>query len=188
MKLQTLKDLRAHELKPLYSAEQQRLEALPTMAQATANAQLAAAFQVHLEQTRKQPNRLETLLQNHDQSARDPRYKGMEGVLAEGAELLDAEAEEGVRDAGLSAAAQRVEPYAIAGYGSARTYAEMLGDAAGAIASGHAHRGNRDRPEAYRPGQVGDQPGRHQVTWRFDRGVLSLLTVWSGPPTSIGLQ
>jgi len=94
------------------------------MVQATANAQLAAAFQAHLEQTREQADRLEKLLESHDQSTRGPRYKGMEGVLAEGAELLDAEADEGVRDAGLIAAAQRVEHYEIAGYGSARTYAE----------------------------------------------------------------
>jgi ferritin-like metal-binding protein YciE len=132
MKLQTLKDLYIHELKTLYSAEQQLLEALPKMVQATANAQLAAAFQAHLEQTREQADRLEKLLESHDQSTRGPRYKGMEGVLAEGAELLEAEADEGVRDAGLIAAAQRVEHYEIAGYGSARTYAEMLGDAEGA--------------------------------------------------------
>jgi ferritin-like metal-binding protein YciE len=132
MKLQTLQDLYLHELKALYSAEQQILEALPKMIQATANAQLAAAFQAHLEQTKGQANRLEKLLERHDQSTRGPKYKGMEGVLAEGTELLDAEADEGVRDAGLIAAAQRVEHYEMAGYGSARTYAEMLGDAEGA--------------------------------------------------------
>jgi ferritin-like metal-binding protein YciE len=132
MKRQTLKDLYVHELKTLYSAEQQILEALPKMIQATANAQLAAAFQAHLEQTREQADRLEKILERHDQTTRGPRYKGMEGVLAEGAELLDSEADEGVRDAGLIAAAQRVEHDEIAGYGSARTYAEMLGDAEGA--------------------------------------------------------
>ena len=83
-------------------------------------------IQAHLERTWEQANRLEKLLESHDQSTRGPRYKGMEGVLAEGAELLDAEADEGVCHAGLIAAAQRVEHDEIAGYGSARTYAEML--------------------------------------------------------------
>jgi ferritin-like metal-binding protein YciE len=132
MKLQTLKDLYAHELKALYSAEKQILEALPKMVKATANAQLATAFEAHLEQTKEHANRLEKILESHDQTTRGPRYQGMEGVLAEGAELLEEEADEGVRDAGLIAAAQRVEHYEIAGYGSARTYAEMLGDTEGA--------------------------------------------------------
>jgi len=132
MKLQTLKDLYAHELKALYSAEKQILEALPKMVKATANAQFATAFEAHLEQTKEHANRLEKILESHDQTTRGPRYRGMEGVLAEGAELLEEEADEGVRDAGLIAAAQRVEHYEIAGYGSARTYAEMLGDTEGA--------------------------------------------------------
>jgi ferritin-like metal-binding protein YciE len=132
MKLQTLKDLYVHELKGLYSAETQIIEALPKMIKATSNAQLVTAFQEHLEQTREQAARLEKILESHDQSTRGPKHKGMEGVLAESAELLEAEAEEGVRDAGLIAAAQRVEHYEMAGYGSARTYAGMLGDPEGA--------------------------------------------------------
>ena len=132
MKLQTLKDLYVHELKALYSAEEQILEALPKMVQATANAQLAAAFRAYLEQTKEQANRLEKLLERHNQSTRGPRDKGMEGVLADGAELLEGESGQGVRDAGLIAAAQRVEHHEMAGYGSALTYAEMLGDTEGA--------------------------------------------------------
>ena len=128
MKLQTLKDLYVHELKALYSAEEQILEALPKMIQATTNAQLSAAFQAHLGQTREHANRLEKLLERHNQSTRGPRDKGMEGVLTDGAELLKGESDQGVRDAGLIAAAQRVEHHEMAGYGSARTYAEMPGD------------------------------------------------------------
>jgi ferritin-like metal-binding protein YciE len=131
MKLQTLKDLYVHELKALYSAEQQILDALPKMVKATSSAQLATALETHLEQTRQQANRLEKILESHDQTTRGPRYRGMEGVLAEGSERLEAEGDQGVRDAGLIAAAQRVEHYEIAGYGSARTYAEMLGDVEG---------------------------------------------------------
>jgi ferritin-like metal-binding protein YciE len=132
MKLQTLKDLYVHELKALYSAEEQILEAPPKMVQATANAQLAAAFRAHLEQSKEQANRLEKLLERHNQSTRGPRDKGMEGVLADGVELLEGESGQGVRDAGLIAAAQRVKHHEMAGYGSALTYAEMLGDTEGA--------------------------------------------------------
>jgi ferritin-like metal-binding protein YciE len=132
MKLQTLKDLYIHELKGLYSAETQIIEALPKMINATSNAQLVLAFQEHLEQTREQAARLEKILDRYDESTRGPKHKGMEGVLAEGAELLDKDAEEGVRDAGLIAAAQRVEHYEMASYGCARTYAELLGDTEGA--------------------------------------------------------
>jgi ferritin-like metal-binding protein YciE len=132
MKLQTLKDLYVHQLKVLYSDEEQILEILPRMIQAAANAQLAAAFQAHLEQTKEQANRLEKLLERHNQSTRGPRDMAMEGVLADSVELLKGESDRGVRDLGLVAAAQRVEHYEMAGYGSARTYAEMLEDTEGA--------------------------------------------------------
>jgi ferritin-like metal-binding protein YciE len=132
MKLQTLKDLYVHQLKALYSDEEQILEILPRMIQAAANAQLAAAFQAHLEQTKEQANRLEKLLERHNQSTRGPRDMAMEGVLADSVELLKGESDRGVRDLGLVAAAQRVEHYEMAGYGSARTYAEMLEDTEGA--------------------------------------------------------
>jgi ferritin-like metal-binding protein YciE len=132
MKLQTLKDLYAHELKALYSAERQILEALPKMVKVTANAQLAIEFEAHFEQTRQHANRLEDILESHDQTTRGPKYKGMEGVLVDCAQLLEEEADEGVRDAHMIAAAQRVEHYEMAGYGSALTYAEMLGDTKGA--------------------------------------------------------
>ena len=132
MKLQTLKDLYLRELKGLYSAETQIIEALPKMINATSNAQLVLAFQEHLEQTRQQAARLEKILDSHVESTRGPKHRGMQGILAEGAELLTKDAEEGVRDAALIAAAQRVEHYEMASYGCARTYAELLGDTEGA--------------------------------------------------------
>lgn len=132
MELSTLKDLYIHELKDLYSAEKQIIMALPKMAKAATNPDLAAGFKTHLEETKEHAVRLQKILSSHDQTTRGPKCKGMEGVLAEGAEMIEEEADDEVRDAGLIAAAQRVEHYEMAGYGSARTYAELLGDKAGA--------------------------------------------------------
>ena len=132
MELQTLKDLYIHELKDLFSAEQQLVRALPKMAKAASNQELAAGFQEHLEQTKGHAQRVEQILSSHQQTTRGPKCKGMEGIVAEGAEMIEEEAEVEVKDAGLIAAAQRVEHYEMAGYGTARTYAELLGDQEGA--------------------------------------------------------
>jgi ferritin-like metal-binding protein YciE len=121
MELNTLKDLYVHELKDLYSAEKQIIAALPKMVKAASN-----------EQTKEHAVRLEKILSSHDQATRGPKCKGMEGVLQEGAEMIEEEADDEVRDAGLIAAAQRVEHYEMAGYGCARTYAQLLGDNEGA--------------------------------------------------------
>ena len=131
MELETLRDLYVHELKDLYSAENQIIKALPKMAKATKNRRLASAFNQHLGQTRAQAKRLEKILKRQKESTRAPKCKGMEGLLKEGDSVIQ-EAEKDVRDAGLIAAAQRVEHYEIAGYGCARTYAQLLGDRAGA--------------------------------------------------------
>jgi ferritin-like metal-binding protein YciE len=128
MELETLQDLYIHELKDLYSAEKQILKALPKMIKAASNPKLRDGFQEHLKQTEEHASRLEELLSLHKQSTRGPKCKGMEGVLAEGAEMIDEEADVEVKDAGLISAAQRVEHYEIAGYGTARTYAKLLGD------------------------------------------------------------
>lgn len=128
MELSTLKDLYIHELKDLYSAEKQIIKALPKMAKAADNAELAGGFEEHLAQTKEHAARLEKILASHDQTTRGPKCKGMEGVLEEGSEMIEEEADEEVRDAGLIAAAQRVEHYEMAGYGTARAYAELLGD------------------------------------------------------------
>jgi len=96
------------------------------------NEKLATGFREHLEQTKEHLARLEEILSQHKQSKRGPKCKGMEGIIAEGAELIAEEADPEVKDAGLITAAQRVEHYEIAGYGSARTFAELLGDNQGA--------------------------------------------------------
>lgn len=133
MELETLKDLYIHELKDLLSAENQLIKALPKMAKAATNEDLAAGFEEHLEQTKEHAARLEKILDSHDEATeRPPKCKGMEGLLKEGEEMIEEEAEDEVRDAGLISAAQRVEHYEIAGYGCARTYAEVLGDKKGA--------------------------------------------------------
>ena len=132
MELATLQDLYVHELKDLYSAEKQLIKALPKMAGAANNAKLSSGFREHLEQTKGHAERLEKILSGHKQSTRGAKCKGMEGIVAEGAEMIEEEADSEVKDAGLIAAAQRVEHYEIAGYGTARTYAELLGDKEGA--------------------------------------------------------
>src|SRR3954469_19396204 len=131
MELETLKDLYVHELKDLYSAENQLIKALPKMAKAAKNRQLSAAFNQHLEQTKRHAKRLEQILKKQGESTRAPKCEGMEGLIAEGDKMAKEDAEDEVRDAGLIAAAQRVEHYEIAGYGCARTYAQLLNDKAG---------------------------------------------------------
>ena len=158
MKLETLKDLYIHELKDLYSAEKQIIKALPKMAKAATNKQLAAGFEEHFEQTKQHAARLEKILTSHDESTRGPKCEGMEGVLKEGGEMIKEDAEEEVRDAGLIAAAQRVEHYEMAGYGSARTYAELLGDQQGAqLLLDYLNRRIRYGQKINQVGQVCDQ-------------------------------
>ena len=127
MELETLQDLYIHELKDLLSAENQLVKALPKMAKAASNAQLKAGFQKHLAETKEHASRLEGLLKSHDETTRGPKCKGMEGLIAEGSEMIEEDADEEVRDAGLISAAQRVEHYEIAGYGCAIAYAQTLG-------------------------------------------------------------
>ena len=131
MKLNTLKDLYVHELKDLYSAEKQLIKAIPKMEKAAKNKELATGFQEHLEQTKEHAQRLERLLSSLGQSTRGPKCQGMAGIVAEGAEMIEEEGDEEVKDAGLIAAAQRVEHYEMAGYGTVRTYAELVGDKEG---------------------------------------------------------
>ncbi|MBA3963228.1 MAG: ferritin-like domain-containing protein [Chthoniobacterales bacterium] len=131
MELKTLKDLYIHELKDLYSAENQIIKALPKMAKAATHPKLIDGFKTHLAETREHAARLEQILQSHDESTRGPKCKGMEGVIKEGAEMIAEDATDEVRDAGLISAAQRVEHYEMAGYGTARTYAKLLRDSKG---------------------------------------------------------
>jgi ferritin-like metal-binding protein YciE len=131
MQLENLEDLYIHELKDLYSAEKQLVKALPKMAKAARNRELSSGFSEHLEQTKEHAARIEKILSDHKQSTRGSRCKGMEGIITEGEELLKQNADPEVKDAGLISAAQRVEHYEIAGYGTALTYADMFGDKEG---------------------------------------------------------
>lgn len=134
MELETLHDLYVHELKDLLSAEKQLIKALPKMRKAAKNRQLSAAFNQHLNQTKQQAKRLEQILKRHNESTHAPKCEGMEGLIKEGDKMAGEDAQDDVRDAGLIASAQRVEHYEVAGYGCARTYAELLGDKQGARA------------------------------------------------------
>lgn len=128
MKLANLKDLYIHELKDLYSAETQLLQALPKMAEAASSADLKEAFEAHLEETQEHVTRLEQVLELAGANTKGPKCKGMEGLLNEGNNMIEEDAEPDVLDAGLIAAAQKVEHYEIAGYGTVKAYAELLND------------------------------------------------------------
>jgi ferritin-like metal-binding protein YciE len=128
VKLDSLQKLYVEELKDLYSAENQILKALPKMVKAATSPELQSAFQLHLEQTKGQVQRLEQIFETLGKSPKGKTCKAMEGLVAEGEELMGQKSEPEVLDAGLIAAAQRVEHYEIAGYGTVRTYAQLLGD------------------------------------------------------------
>ncbi len=126
--LKTLDDLFLHELKDLYSAEHQLISALPKMAKASNSEKLRHGFEDHLEQTREHAKRLEQILDSLGKPHRGTKCKAMEGLIEEGKEMIEEKADPEIRDAGLIACAQRVEHYEIAGYGTARTLARLLGN------------------------------------------------------------
>ena len=127
MALETLHDLYVEELRDLYNAENQLLKALPRMAKAASHADLKAAFTEHLEVTRGQVERLDRIFEDLGEKATGKKCKAMEGLIAEGKEMMEEDAEPAVLDAALIAAAQRVEHYEMAGYGCVRTFARVLG-------------------------------------------------------------
>lgn len=127
MKLDNLKKLYVEQLKDIYSAESQLVEALPKMAEAAHSPQLKRAFQGHLAETRTHVKRIEEIFQELEYSPRGQRCVAMEGLIKEGESMMKSDGDPDVIDAGLIAAAQRVEHYEIASYGTARKYAEMLG-------------------------------------------------------------
>jgi ferritin-like metal-binding protein YciE len=128
MQLSSLEDLFVEELKDLYSAETQLTKALPKMAKAATSKELKAGFEKHLKQTEGHVNRLEKIFDELGVSPKGKKCKAMEGLIEEGAELIEEDADEDVKDAALIAAAQRVEHYEIAGYGCVRTYATLMGN------------------------------------------------------------
>lgn len=127
MALESLHDLFVHELKDLYSAETQITKALPKMADAANSEALQQAFATHLHETERHIERLEEICRELEVSPRGQKCVGMEGLLEEGKELLKEDATDWVLDAALIGAAQRVEHYEIAAYGTARDHAEKLG-------------------------------------------------------------
>jgi ferritin-like metal-binding protein YciE len=127
MKLASLEDLFVSELQDLYSAESQIIKALPKVVKTATSSELQECLEKHLDETREQVKRLDQIFEKMGRSSKGKKCKGMEGLLEEGKELMNEDAEKKVLDAGLIAAAQRVEHYEIAAYGSARTFAETLG-------------------------------------------------------------
>ena len=128
MKLETMKELLLDELQDLYSAETQITKALPKMAKASSTPDLKHAFESHLQETEGHVQRLETIFKHLKESPKGKTCEGMKGLLKEGDERVKEGGESDGLDAGLISAAQRVEHYEIAAYGSARTYAELLGE------------------------------------------------------------
>jgi ferritin-like metal-binding protein YciE len=127
MKLDTLQKLYTNELRDLYNAESQLLKALPKMAKAASSQELKDAFEKHLEQTKTHVERLEQVFEELDERPKGKTCRAMKGLIEEGSEILKEDGEESVLDAGIIVAAQKVEHYEIAGYGSVRTFAHLLG-------------------------------------------------------------
>jgi ferritin-like metal-binding protein YciE len=128
MKLESLRKLYIEELKDLYSAEKQILQALPKMASKTRNEELRRAFEAQAQETERQIERLDRIFEMLDKNPRGKKSKGMEGLIEEGKEILQEDMEPEVQDAALLSAAQKIEHYEIAGYGTVRTYAQLLGE------------------------------------------------------------
>jgi ferritin-like metal-binding protein YciE len=126
MKQNALRGLYVDELKDLYSAETQLVKALPKMAKAATSPDLKTGFEKHLRQTEEHVSRLERVFKALGESPKGKTCKGMKGLIEEGKEMIEEDPGDEELDAGLIAAAQRVEHYEIAGYGCVRTYAELL--------------------------------------------------------------
>lgn len=127
LKLDSLRDLLLEELRDLYNAENQLVDALPKMAKAATSSELRSAFTDHLELTRQHVSRLEQIFEHIGESPSGETCEAMKGLIKEGETLIKAQGDPSVRDAGLVGAAQRVEHYELAGYGTARSLARRLG-------------------------------------------------------------
>jgi ferritin-like metal-binding protein YciE len=127
MKLTTLDKLFHHELKDLYDAEHQVVKALPKLAEAACNPELASAFEEHLAQTQEHISRLETVFEEIGEPPARESCAGMRGIIEEGNKILGEDANDVVKDAAIISAAQRVEHYEMAVYGTLRTWARILG-------------------------------------------------------------
>jgi len=129
MKAENLQDLLVHEIRDLYSAEEQILEALPKMIDKATDRELKSALSSHLEETKRQKTRLEDVARVLEIDAGGHKCKGIAGIIKEGEETIKKDVkDDDARDAAIIGSAQRVEHYEMAGYGTARTYARMLGN------------------------------------------------------------
>jgi ferritin-like metal-binding protein YciE len=128
MKLDSLHKLFVEELRDVYNAENQLLKALPKMAKSASSEELKQAFEDHLQETNEHVERLEEIFKGLDEKAKGKTCHAMKGLIEEGSEILEEEGEESVLDAGIIAAAQKVEHYEIATYGTLRTWANLLGE------------------------------------------------------------
>jgi ferritin-like metal-binding protein YciE len=128
MKLDSLKTLFIHELNDLYDAERQLITVLPKLARAASCEDLRLAFERHSDQTKKHMERLERVFALIEEKPGRVTCKAMKGIVEEAEEMIQAEGDPTIKDAGLISAAQRGEHYEMAGYGCARTYAEWLGE------------------------------------------------------------
>ena len=128
MKLDSLQKLYIEELRDLYNAENQLVKALPKMAKHASHQELKRAFEDHLEQTKEHVERLDEIFKRLEERPTGKTCKGMKGLIEEGSEILEKDGDASVLDAALIGAAQRVEHYEIAGYGTVRTFANMLGE------------------------------------------------------------
>ncbi|MEO6444366.1 MAG: ferritin-like domain-containing protein [Gemmatimonadaceae bacterium] len=125
--MKTLHDLFVDELKDIHSAERQLVQALPKMIRGANSEQLSQALSDHLEQTKEQISRLDEIFKTLEKSPKGKKCLGMEGLIAEGAEILGEDGDPDVLDAGIIGAAQRVEHYEIAAYGTAIAHAKAMG-------------------------------------------------------------
>jgi ferritin-like metal-binding protein YciE len=128
MRKESLRQLYIDELKDLYSAETQMVKALPKMAKASSNAELRQGFEEHLRQTSEHVSRLEQIFEMLGEKATGKKCLGMEGLIKEGSETMQESYADALMDAALIGAAQRVEHYEIAGYGTVRAFADLLGE------------------------------------------------------------
>jgi len=128
MKIDNLQKLYVEELRDLHSAERQIIQALPRMIKAATSPELKSALQEHLDITNQQLARLNQIFEKLGKKGTGKKCKGMEGVIADGKEILEEDMAPEVLDAAIISAAQHVEHYEMAGYGTVRTYAQLLGD------------------------------------------------------------
>ena len=128
MEMETLQELLVEELKDIYNAEQQLLKAMPRMVKKATSAQLRRAFETHMKETEAQVGRLEEVFEALGEKAKGKKCHAMQGLLEEAKEMMGEDMDDDVMDAALISAAQKVEHYEIASYGTVRTWAQLLGN------------------------------------------------------------